>query len=268
MRRNGLTLVEILVIVAILGVLAAILLPALSNPYYSPHPRACVNFQKQLGLILNLYASEHEGRYPPIDNTKNNFIFDANVLYPEYMTDASVAACPQDPDSDPATMFRLRSTADHPDSAVGDVHPDCVTDDSYCYLGWLVTSDEEAEAFFEAYDKLSREDYKKDIVVPEGRGNDGGTVLHRLETNAERFLPKPAEAGFDSASSIIPILWDRPFTNSSDFSHRYDEVVAGNVLYLDGHVEFVKFGEKFPMTETMARLLEERPRAPIPDCDG
>ncbi len=223
---------------------------------------ACVNNLKQFGLAFDLYGSENKGRYPVIDDTKNNFIFEGDALFPEYFkyaSDASIVACPSDPDFDPTINFRLRSNEHHPDCKVGEVHPDCITDMSYVYLGWLVTSDEEAEAFFEAYDKLAPEDRDKDIVVADGKGNGGSNVIHRLKRGAESFLNDPPKTAAD-----IPIVWDRPYTDPANFSHIPP---SGNVLYLDGHIEFVKLGEKFPMTETMARLLDERPRAPIPDCE-
>ena len=42
---------------------------------------------------------------------------------------------------------------------------------------------------------------------------------------------------------------------------------GGNVIYMDGHLEYIEYPGKFPMTETMARLLDERPREPIPHCE-
>ena len=229
----------------------------------------CVNNLKQIGLILNMYTNENEEMFPPIDDTKNNFIFDGNVLYPEYLWEIEVVACPGDADHNRETNFRLLAVERHPAFSVGDAHPDCITDISYCYFGWFVTSDEEAEAFFEAYDKLSPEDYDKDIIVSDGRGNGGGNVIHRLRTDADQFL---AEGAIDpeSTESKIPIAWDMPTLDPAESNHRIGEgagEVGGYVLYLDGHVEFIEFGTKFPMTGTMARLLAERPHERIPDCE-
>ena len=36
---------------------------------------------------------------------------------------------------------------------------------------------------------------------------------------------------------------------------------------MDPESPHIIFATQFPMTETMARLLDERPRARIPDCE-
>ncbi|MBI5115266.1 hypothetical protein HZA56_02230 [Candidatus Poribacteria bacterium] len=246
-----------------LDVLVLFLAPILylanrSDRDYARRP-ACINNLKQLGLVLGLYATENGNRYPPIDDVKNNFIFESDAIYPEYLTDSMILACPSNPETNPKANFRLRDNKNHANCDIVTVHPDCITDMSYCYLGWLVTTDEEAEAFFRAYDNLAPKDYEGDITVPERKGNGGGNVIHRIREGAERFMRDPSITAHE-----IPIMWDKPSADPANLSHL---PAGGNVLYLDGHVEFIAYPGKLPMTETMARSLDERPRAPIPDCE-
>lgn len=237
----------------IILLLIAIILPSLTSRG-NPGSLCLHSNIRNIGLVLDMYAEDNQGRFPPIDEIKNNFVFDGNLIYPKYLTDISSLGCPDDPGYNPLKSFRLAFTNFHPGASIGEAaHPDCITDESYCYLGWVVTSDEEAEVFFQAYDKLSPEDYDKDLLVPEGKGNGGGHIIRRLTKGAEQFLNSPA-----IDSSVVPIVWDNP----RDMNHG----TIGVVLYLDHHREYVPFG-KFPMTKTMARLLDERPREPIPDCE-
>jgi prepilin-type processing-associated H-X9-DG protein len=267
-----------LLVNGLIVVIVAVSVPWLSKGRQVTRPgcELCPMYLRQLGLLVDLYASENAGRYPFIDDVRNNFIFESALLYPELLTTPEIISCPMDPNYHPSINFRLASNKSHPDFRPGDVHPDCFTDFSYCYLGWIVTSDEEMEAFLEAYDQLSPEDYDKDIVVPEGKGNGGGNVIHRLDkklftsaVDGQRKYPGIFLIDSGKTGADIPIMWDKPSLNKNEFNHmRYrNRPSYGNVVLLDGHVEEVPFPGKFPMTETMAKLLDERPRAPIPDCE-
>lgn len=63
MSHRGITLVELLVSIAIIGVLAALLLPALGSARESSRRAACQNRQRQIGVALSLYHATHEA-YP------------------------------------------------------------------------------------------------------------------------------------------------------------------------------------------------------------
>ena len=67
--RDGFTLVELLMIIGIIAILAALLLPALSNAKGYAQRSVCLNNLKQLNLGLHMYAEEHDGRLPIITNS-------------------------------------------------------------------------------------------------------------------------------------------------------------------------------------------------------
>ena len=62
-RRGGFTLLELLVVVAIIGILLALLLPALSAAKARVRSTVCVNHLRQVGLAMEMYVSEGH-RYP------------------------------------------------------------------------------------------------------------------------------------------------------------------------------------------------------------
>ena len=63
-NENGFTLIELLVVIGIIGVLATLLLPALSASKALAHSTTCKNRLHQMGLALQMYVDEHQGRFP------------------------------------------------------------------------------------------------------------------------------------------------------------------------------------------------------------
>lgn len=68
-RRRAFTLVESLVVLAIVAVLAGILLPSLIMVRRQARAMQCASNLKQVATVILLYASDHKGWYPPNDTT-------------------------------------------------------------------------------------------------------------------------------------------------------------------------------------------------------
>jgi len=60
----GFTLVELLVVIAVIGILAGLLLPALAKAKEKGHQAGCISNLKQIGLAIQLYADDNEDSLP------------------------------------------------------------------------------------------------------------------------------------------------------------------------------------------------------------
>jgi len=88
----GFTLMELMVVIGILGILMALLLPALSRAKGKAHQMTCLNNNHQMGLAATMYANDHNDEFPPRFRGTNTWPF---KLKPYYVT-WKMIACPSD----------------------------------------------------------------------------------------------------------------------------------------------------------------------------
>src|SRR5262245_55118871 len=113
-HRSGFTLVELLIVFAIIAILAALLLPALSTAKSQGKRASCVNNLRQLALCWRMYSAdnneklaENDPTHPEFDNwvlgsmknptqaTDPSFVR-RGLLFP-YASQVSPDHCPRDP---------------------------------------------------------------------------------------------------------------------------------------------------------------------------
>lgn len=99
---SGFTLVELLVVVAIIGLLLGIALPALSAARMAAYRTQCANNLKQIGLAITLFAQNNKGKFPESTHTTNVNFQKAWVytLAPYLENVDSIRICPRDPKRD------------------------------------------------------------------------------------------------------------------------------------------------------------------------
>lgn len=135
---GGFTLIEILVVVFVVALLAVFSMPAIGRARESARATKCINNLHQIGIAFGAYATDHEGKYPPIlevdtGDDPNESVWSNLLITEGYLPDPSeqvslnVFLCP----FDPAAPFRgaegVRSYAYNalpPDTIPPEVIPD------------------------------------------------------------------------------------------------------------------------------------------------
>ncbi len=111
-RNHGLTLIELLVVLFILGLLAAMILPALTGPRAKSSRIGCVNNLKQIGLGFRIFATDNNDRFPAQYFTNwSGVLSEPNALAALYgsmsneLSTPKILHCPQDLERSAATNW-------------------------------------------------------------------------------------------------------------------------------------------------------------------
>jgi prepilin-type N-terminal cleavage/methylation domain-containing protein/prepilin-type processing-associated H-X9-DG protein len=103
-ETEAFTLIELILAIAILGILAALLLPTLGRSKATARSAACLSNLHQIGLALQQYADESENRLPlmwdaPLgtnDTQTNNLLPTVDKVLTVYLSSTHVLRCPSD----------------------------------------------------------------------------------------------------------------------------------------------------------------------------
>jgi len=224
------------------------------------------------------------------DSLQDNSVFapDARQLFPDYVTDILVYLCPSDPGNNGDNPLKV--VKDDGSKTCQFVGEATNADESFNYLGYVIDKSDDTDPqitvalpgpseiagpaqlvgfSLSVLGVLFNQDPTDDLVldrdidlsalvplVGENAGNGKGNTIFRLREGIERFLITDINnpGATARAQSNLPIMWDTITTGVAggvDFNH----VPGGaNVLYLDGHVVFIKYSGPFPLTASWALL--------------
>lgn len=238
------------------------------------------------GQPINYLKCGYPNPAQALPNGNAEFIFDGPAVYPEYLSDINVLMCPSDSE---AQTF-VKSSGYWYDQnlwpAEQQVDPCSLTAESYMYLSWALSGRPGEDyltpgvdpndptitpsnvigtyidvGFFSVIATILNEQagafgedrYDKDIKYTPAWTTEEDT-LYRLREGIERFfitdINNPAASA--NAQSEIAVMFDMSSSNVGEFNHIPG---GGNVLYMDGHVSFLRYPSDFPLTRAFVSLV-------------
>jgi prepilin-type processing-associated H-X9-DG protein len=230
--------------------ISIVIVPAWWRAYNGSWHPSCQNHLKQISLSLKMYGDESPGgTYPPLAIERGKLMFEPHPVVPDFMPDATVLLCPFEPEYQSIAQF----TNSIPNAFRPAIDMRFFVDDwSYLYTGYVLLGDHDVQVFFDHYLQHAGTPgaFGRDIPLPVGpktfNAEDGTEFTYDALYRLRRDLPPEIAAR-------IPLLIERP----GNHEHSDSSEPAANVLYLDGHVEYIPYPGKWPMTERTIGLLLE-----------
>jgi prepilin-type N-terminal cleavage/methylation domain-containing protein len=198
-KRNGFSLVETLVVLAIIGILASMLVSALTRARSKAVQRAAVEAGRQ--WYIGRLADK------------------ANIARPEGNVRHSREEC--------RDMFRQTF-----ETGSGEM---LATIPMY-----IVTNEDEFRAYWHTVINPSASE------EPE---YEGGKLVARDEEGNEFLLP--SIESMTELRKTVPLAWE---FLSTDMSEMKSGSIGANVMYSDGHADYIAYPGKFPVCRTVAEL--------------
>ena len=205
--KRRFSLIELLIVVAIIAILAALLLPVLSRAKERARQVVCMNNLRQIAIAASIYVDDNDGWLPGekgITQTNNaNGPSKTGLLYP-YADSTVLWLCQNDYRQGTSIQYTY----------------------SYTMLGRVGCTPE-----------------TDDVTPP--RSLSGGWRIDPRKITSFTALSKAMFVGEENTEKDFAryFINDQRFTNDDTFGRNHFEEEGGS-SYLDGHVEFHPFGDK------------------------
>jgi prepilin-type N-terminal cleavage/methylation domain-containing protein/prepilin-type processing-associated H-X9-DG protein len=225
------TLVELLVVMAIIGVLVALLLPAIQAARATARAASCKNNQRQIGLGVLQFCDTHHGDFPEYYHAKHEKT-DADGIHSWIYTIApylesvdEIRLCPDD------FLLAERRHMKGSSYVINDYLADGKAPDRVRNLNKLRSTSRTIVAF-EGYDQRYEEDPHKYV---ETDGNDDDTLPDEFVFAHPKYEHAHCSQWFSQLMIDNDMVED--FVKDDILPDRHAEV--SHYLYADGHVDVI-----------------------------
>jgi prepilin-type processing-associated H-X9-DG protein len=216
-------------------------------------------------------------------------VFDGPSVYPEYLSDINVLMCPSY--SEAQSYVKVSKYWNDQDAlAAGrdEIDPCALTAESYMYVAWALSGEPGVDYLvaganandpnitpanvvgayidagfaveiltvinLQAAAGIASNQYDTDIEFTSSAGKD--ITLYRLREGIERFfitdINNPAASA--RAQSEIFVMMDMTSSTTGEFNHIPG---GGNAMFMDGHVEWIRYPGDFPITRAFTCLVSK-----------
>lgn len=221
-RRTLFTLIELLIVIAIITILAGMLLPALNKARMSAKNISCVSNLKQMGTMNAMYVDSYESYITPADTQVSQQAW--FNLYEQFTTNNAIYRCPVGPKYEGWAAYKFKNNSQYYPLHYG--LNGCLNPDGR----WPV-----------AGSPLKIVKVKKPAAVPLFNDyNYGCTDQYGMFYNVAGKVA--AQGGCDMANY---------FSSKSGFVALWHNKRA-NVTWLDGHVDAISYEEARSIGTTAA----------------
>ena len=239
----GFRFMQVTVPIFIIAIIAIILLPTISRSLEAARQAAGAENLETIGKALLEYSAHSDGnRLPPmVTDVPGAWVPDLRQLYPRYIKDPALLVRPSLNDPELVKAMKNALEASPPDYTTAHT----LMARSYVYTGYVLLDEAALAAFKSALESPTPPDIQSDIDTAD-------KMLRRLKRDVEYFFVANRSDPLAAANTraAIPIMFER--VTASVFGRDPD---SANVLYLDGHVDPVRFGSAFPVTPGVQELL-------------